>query len=204
MAGMSDERPVDGTATTKDMPAVEPRPTRKLEPIQHGKDLFGFYVGLGIVAVLIGLCAWLWTPLRIRYWEREVHRGSGRVGLAMSFGEVDYSGFAVNAAETLVAAGPRAEPAVSRLLACPDTQGIILQALRESKARWALPLLADTCQREPEISSRLRIVIAFQKITGKNFGGWQLMGDAEAEKSCRRFLDWWEGEGKTEYRGSDR
>jgi hypothetical protein len=71
---MSAEKPINGTATTKDMPAVEPRPTRKLEPIKHGKSLVGFYVALGVVAALVSIGTILWKPLHRAYSERAVTR----------------------------------------------------------------------------------------------------------------------------------
>ena len=60
MAGMNDERPIDGIATTKDMPEVEPRPTRKLEPAdpRDHRVYVWWVVGLGLLALLGAFC-WL-------------------------------------------------------------------------------------------------------------------------------------------------
>jgi hypothetical protein len=71
---MSAEKPIDGTATTKDMPAVGPRPSD--QPAKHERSLVGFYSALGVLALLIGAFAILWTPLRVRYWEWEMRRHS--------------------------------------------------------------------------------------------------------------------------------
>jgi len=62
---MSEEQPIGDTGTTKDMPAVGPRPAD--QPANRGRSLVGFYIALGVVAALVGLGAWMYAPLRLRY-----------------------------------------------------------------------------------------------------------------------------------------
>ena len=41
------------------------------QPAKHGRSLVGFYIALGVVAVLVGLGAWLYRPLMLAY---AIHR----------------------------------------------------------------------------------------------------------------------------------
>ena len=173
------------------------------QPAKHGRSLTGFYIAMSVVAALVGLGVWLWTPLRIRYWEREVHRGSLWVGISGSMGSFTYSGFAVDAAEKLVKVGPRAAPAMSRLLANSDTRGIVLQAISRTQPPWALPVLAEVCRREPDVWGRGQMVIVAQIIGHVNFGAWNLMVEADAQKASRNFLEWWDEYGHEAYGGSE-
>ena len=169
------------------------------QPAKHGRSLAGFYIAIGLVAAVVGLGIWLWTPLKIRYWEQEIHRTCLDLNAASSMGSVSYGGVPVDIAKQLVAAGPQAAPAVSRLLTSPETRRIVLQAIRDVRARWTLPLLADACQREEDRGGTLVLVITAQDITGKSFGAWWLMNDAAAENACSQFLGWWDSEGKAIY-----
>ena len=44
---------------------VEQQPKRE-------RSLLGFYIAMGVLAAMVVLGVWLWTPLRIWYWEREL------------------------------------------------------------------------------------------------------------------------------------
>ncbi len=180
------------------MPDVAEQPVAT----KQGKSLLGFYIGLGVVAAFLGLGTLLWTPISIRYWEGEVKRGSSQVAISGSMGSFTYSGFAADAAEKLAKAGPRAAPAASRLLANSATRGVVLQAISRVRPPWALPVLAEACRREPDMGVRGQMVIVAQTVGHVDFGAWNLMVDAEAQKASRNFLRWWDECGREAYGGN--
>lgn len=170
------------------------------KPVPSGPSLTGFYVALGAAAALVGLGAWLWTPARIWYWEREVRRGSPwNILVSGSMGVWTYSGPPVDAARKLVGIGPRAGPAVSRLILSPESRHPVLQAVGDSRAQWVLPVLANACRKEADPRSRIEMVVAAQELSGVNFGAWSMLADADLEKPYRSFLDWWDREGRARY-----
>jgi len=170
------------------------------EPPPAGRSLVGFYVALGVFAALVGLGAWLWTPARIWYWEREVRRGSPwNILVSGSMGVWRYSGPPVDAARKLVAIGPRAGPAVSRLVLPSESRPLVLQAVGDSRARWVLPIIANACRNEADPRSRIEMVVLAQKLSGADFGAWSMLADADLEKPYRSFLDWWDREGRAKY-----
>jgi hypothetical protein len=153
-----------------------------------------------VVAALIGLGTWLWTPLRVWYWEREIRRTSQwGVLCGGSMGYVWYTGETVDAGKRLVSIGPRAAPAVSRLIREPAIRGPVLQCIGDARAEWAMPILANACQSEEGAGAKILIVMTAQTVSGMNFGAWLGQGDPERGETLRRFLDWWEREGQAKY-----
>ena len=168
----------------------------------HGRSLTGFYIGLGVVAVLVGLGAWLWIPAKMWYWEREVRENStpsSELPAADAFLALDRGRLA---ADRLVAIGPRASPAVARMIAhSPNSLKSIAQALGKHKARWAIPMLAEACRKETRTSCINAIVAAAEEITGESLQASVWTGSKE-EASAKAFLKWWEREGESKYGGS--
>jgi len=156
------------------------------QPAKHGRSLVGFYIALGVVAVLVGLGAWLWTPLKISYCERRVLDSSLFPGQRSESGE------------RLARTWPAAAPAVERLLRSDShSRKAMLNGLVWAKATWCLPLLAAECQRQDGSSDcAMAIALSAQKISGQDFGGKE-----NAELAVQNFLSWWEREGQAKYGG---
>jgi hypothetical protein len=88
------------------------------EPPKKGKSLLGFYIALGVVAALLGLGVWLWTPLKVQYYERQLLDSSDEkpVHEVMYAGKKYRVGRQQWAAQKLVQCGPASLPALERLL----------------------------------------------------------------------------------------
>jgi formylglycine-generating enzyme required for sulfatase activity len=82
---MSDERPIDesGSATTKDMPAVEPRPPD--QPAKPGRSLTGFYVAVCIVIGLGLFGGWFWKTWTV-WWFDAAEAGRRQAAAAARLG----------------------------------------------------------------------------------------------------------------------
>ena len=178
------------------MPEVAEHPTK------HGRNLTGFYIGLGVVVALVGLGAWMWKPLYICHLEREVKHAISSAKFRSA------SGYDTpEAARKLARCGPSAYAAFDRLLKWQRfDDGEIVSAFwdRDLKGQtWALPLLA----REAK-STAFRVyhpaTCAAETITGIQFiepvanVKSDEFGQA-VDKGRERFLVWWEQEGRAKY-----
>jgi HEAT repeat protein len=77
MAGMSAEKPIDGPAATKDMPAVEPRPVSQ-PPDRRDRRVYVWWgAGLSLLALLAVFCWFLLRPyLEVRAAAKRVMAGA--------------------------------------------------------------------------------------------------------------------------------
>ena len=44
------------------------------QPATHGRSLTGFYIGVGVVAALVGLGVWQWTPMKVSYHAQSLRK----------------------------------------------------------------------------------------------------------------------------------
>jgi len=188
------------------------------QPAKQGRSLTGFYIALGVAAVLVGLGAWLWTPLRVLYWERELRRNAPIVSESESGyslyrvpGSSGYTPLSVHtqlrAARRLADIGPAAYASFNRLLNGSDGP-LALQALvvlDEPKDSWALPLVIHAASGKDAEKTLLATTVA-QKLTNRRF--YPVLPDTEPPRrpteeevaqAQRNLLDWWEREGKVKY-----
>jgi hypothetical protein len=164
-----------------------PESTEPPVPDQRGRSLTGFYIALGVVAALVGLGAWLWTPARIWYYERQFRAAKTSADLRA-------------AAEKLGDVGPQALPAFKRLLQSEDSANwtfVLHSGLGHPGRTWALPLIVQTARDSDDEIGRDAIWAA-ENVLGKRwaFGARDLEDVPEAR---RRLLAWWEREGRAKY-----
>jgi hypothetical protein len=173
------------------------------QPAKPIRGRIGFFIGLGVVAMVVVAWVWVVTPAEIRYWENRC-REEGYRATSRETGGVGEDRACVAAAENLVNLGPRTAPAVLRLLRDMQTRCPTLEALVKARAKWALPVLAEVCSEMPDGSGgRFFLTNAAQDISGVDFGcGGFLSHEARNEVGTpERFLQWWEREGKAKYGG---
>ena len=183
--------------------AKQPEAPRK-EP-----SLTGFYIVTAIVAALVGLGVWLWTPLKIAYWERQAreYRGElvrvGGPGTSLYAYKAPSDLKAIDAFDKLARVGPRAAPAFRRLLRHPVSQvrGFALVALISPKASWALPLIVEaSADQDPEVAGFA--VFVAEQIAGQTFSKrdrYQPVFPMDVSEGRKNLLDWWEREGRAKY-----
>jgi hypothetical protein len=183
------------------------------QPAKHGRSLTGFYIALGVVAVLVGLGAWLWTPLRVLYWEREVRRTAPIPSENLVPGprgfDPRFVGPRVQAARRLADIGPAAYASFNRLLnGSDDLLAIqVLSALGEPRDSWALPLIVHAASGKDAEKTPWAIGVA-QNITDRKFYPARPdtgqprpppLTEEDVAQGQRNLLDWWEREGKAMY-----
>jgi hypothetical protein len=156
-------------------------------PGKSGRSLTGFYIALGVVAALVGLGAWLWTPARIWHYERQFRAAKTNSDLHA-------------AAEKLGDVGPRALPAFKRLLQSEDyanRASVLHSGLGRPGHTWALPLIVETA-RDSDDTIAQDAIWAAEDVLGKRwvFGAQHLEYVPEARRSL---LAWWEREGRAKY-----
>jgi hypothetical protein len=147
--------------------------------------MLAFYVGTGVVLALF-LGGWFaWTPLRIAYYERSArtgHTGEPPDDLTTTKG--------LHAIYRLVEIGPRAEPALRRLLRSEsrDLRYEVASALRIREAQWTIPLLVLAAQdRDRDIAQTAM------------WGVEPVLHDGLRFRSTEELLSWWHREGKAKY-----
>jgi len=192
-----------------------------------GRSLTGFYVGLGVVTVLVGLGAWLWRPMRAVYLEKEVrkfqgdieymHGGRSMSGCWMIFlappgdaarweNGTDYGGIELPI-DKLVRMGPVARPALTRLLRDPEPRlrRLTIVTLGEAKPGWATDLMVEA-SRDPDDKVAAAAAWAMEEFSGLrlvNSRSGARPAEPEIERCRQSFLHWWGSEGRTK-RGGDR
>jgi len=168
-------------------------------PGKSGRSLTGFYIALGVVAALVGLGAWLWTPARIWYWERQVKKAPPTEVHGVQACNHDREIAACKLADL----GPVAYPAFQRLLQSNDMDVRVnaLIGVCNPRSTWALPLVAGSAQDQSNLPIIWTVVRTAEEITGQTFrtGG---RSQEELFEARRRLLAWWEREGRAKYGGA--
>jgi len=164
-----------------------PEVTEQASPPRPRRGMLGFYVAGFVFLGLVGLCAWLWTPIRILYWETKVTR-AGAEG----------DGYSASAAAVeLVRIGPAARPAIRRLLrsATPGLRWDMLTGIRDANQKWVVAEVVDSCRDEQDGK-----ILGFAASVMRHLVGITLSARSEETAALRRqILDWWEREGKAKY-----
>ncbi len=165
-------------------------------PSPARRSMLGFYIGTGVVCLMLlgAYCAW--TPLRIWRLERAARRGPEPLRCSPAFHE-------------LVRLGPQAYPAVKRAYDAANTSGKreVLEVLwLHSSAKWSLPLFIETACAEEDITQD-----RFELVSDAVAGGLHLAGLSGSEwkktetlvsqlrRNRKTLLDWWEAEGKVKH-----
>jgi hypothetical protein len=180
--------------------------------------MLGFYVAMGaLLALAVGFC-FAWTPLRIWYWQGEVRRRGpcGTTTLTRTPSGVHISRTPRgDAARELVRIGPRASPALKRLLQEGGDDRLrydVLSGIKGEDAPWVVPLLIDVLKGSEYAETRLTVQI-MELFAGRQFIPrpaysriLSLIGDSwneneRVEEGRKSALDWWEREGKAKYGG---
>ena len=200
-----------------------PAPSPK-EPAKRSKRMLGFYIAMGVVALLLVAFYFTWTPLKVWYWEREL-----RSFLAESARERSwYAGMELPAEGTVVIhfgkketpalgkllrAGPIAWPALKRIFDGLQTRqrADFFGCLRDSEERWPLQLAVSAAEDERG-KVLTEALDAAESLTNESFfpkgrrwtksfrGGAARDIDQEELKRARiAFLSWWEREGRAKY-----
>jgi hypothetical protein len=166
-------------------------------PARPGRSLTGFYIAIGVVAALVGLGAWLWTPAQVWYWERQVSKDPYHTeanGLRVCRNDREM------AACKLADLGPIAGPAFRRLLQSNDMDVRVnaLIGVCNPRSTWALPLVADCARDESNLPIIWTVVRTAEEITGQTFrtGG---RSQSELLEARRKLMAWWEREGQAKY-----
>jgi hypothetical protein len=177
-----------------------PAPSPEPPPAEKKRSLLGFYIAMGVMAALFVAGYFAWTPLRVLYMERQVMQASSFPGI----GGLGVKTARQEKAEELARLGPVTYHAFARLLKAehPGDQMVVLHALAETKSTWALPLFAEYIQ-SPGRKPLFAAVAAgdTETMVGKQFMLHKSTGtDNQLYKETRRrFLVWWEREGKAKY-----
>jgi hypothetical protein len=160
----------------------------------------GFYIAVGVVAALVGLGAWLWTPAKIRYLTWRVYHPGGERGT----GEQGWN--RTLAVDRLIELGPRSTGAFDRILRSPDPEvvGTALAELEGLRPKWIMPLLARICREESGTDTAGTAAWLAERISGQNFSYSSPMDRFFSNPPVAReqqFLEWWEREGRDQYAG---
>jgi hypothetical protein len=146
------------------------------EKAMQGRSLAGFYIVLGVTAALLGLGAWLWRPVKVRFLETTARTFDGAIGSVQNGdcklyvdlvdihffpspyggtyhygnGDPERANRAIRAAAELAQMGPTAHAAMSRLLKDPDSRvrGLAVVVLGQSRATWASDLVVQASDDE--------------------------------------------------------
>jgi len=167
------------------------------------KSLLGFYVGAGVLAFLFAVFCFVWTPLRIWYWEGQVLANAPTTELVLE-GDPPLAGPCTIAARRLADVGPSSAGALRRLLGEESVhlQFEVVAALRRPQDTWALPILGEVITREdPNYWVAVVALRNADRITGQDFpeeDPRQQKGDL-VTPARKRFQDWWNREGKAKY-----
>jgi len=175
-------------------------------PEEKGRSLAGFYIAVGIVAALVLLGAWLWTPVSIWYWERETRKACYEEAATISTSSFSKS---LQAANRLVRIGPPAYSALGRLLAdrAMPLRIRVLGATVDSRADWALPLVVKA-SGDPDGSIAEQALVTACYLAERDFITGQegtLLSHIDKKRpdivatGRQKLLTWWESEGRARY-----
>jgi hypothetical protein len=181
-----------------------PEPTD--QPAEHGRSLAGFYITLGVVAALVGLGAWLWTPLRVSYLQYRMLKENpeNEVSMLAATAHLNrrdeyYSGDeSYGALATLARVGPAAYPAFARLFHSRNTslKSGALVVLQHYRAIWAMPLIVDVALEQDKDIAWEAVDTVQNLVVGLDSG---LRHGASFEEARRGVRSWWEREGQAKY-----
>jgi hypothetical protein len=153
---------------------------------EKGRSLAGFYITVGVIAALVLLGTWLWTPAKITYWEWQARRG----------GDGPITPGRQHALGALLQMGPPAQPALGRLLRSPHSnlRREIVDILYAGVNQRDLPLIVIAAQcNDPRVARHATdaawkvLYVEIEQGRVGNFAG------------PRELLDWWEREGRARY-----
>lgn len=161
------------------------------------RSLLVFYIGLGVIAALIGLFSILWTPLRVWHWERQARVAKDEAPLP--YLGVDQA--KVAAAMKLATIGEPAQAAFRRLLASEDSsvRYNAVEALSTGDPHWALSLLVDAAKQEADGRVQANIVSTARYLSGHRPSNSSCSASGEWKQGIPDLLAWWEREGKAKY-----
>ena len=187
-------------------------------PVKKRRGMVAFYVATGVACLLLVGFYFAWTPLRVWYWEREVHhRESSRLKRTPS-GVVINRATISDAARELVRIGPRAAHALKRLLQEEGENHLrldVLDGIRGEDVPWVAPLLVGLLRTSQHSEARVTVQI-MEQCSGRQFmpppargrienlAGSTWGKDERVEEGRKNALVWWEKEGKAKYGRSDR
>jgi hypothetical protein len=185
-----------------------------VETSRRRKGLLAFYVGTGVVVLVLVGFWFAWTPLKVWYWERQVRRAPGASYTAGPDGwKIALDLPRTQAARALADLGPSSEMAFRRLLNSRNSKlnGYVLKALNRPEDSWALPMLVDIAKHE-DLELAEDAIYAAQRIAGESFFPPQKgTGDISdiplggirkpkgVEPARVRLLAWWNREGRARY-----
>ena len=209
---------------------LPPLPQRGDSPEPVGKKrkgMLGFYVLTGVALALFGSFYFAWTPLKVRYWERELTRffestAGGRSGYAITQNSgvpttVSCGTRNTRALSKLLEIGPPARSALERTCASfPSQRSLIIGYLGCPQGMWTFPLVIEAaCEQDSLVA--VSAVDAAERLSGQSFfpKGPRMVrskpgpgamsreiGDSELAAARKNLLDWWEREGKAKYGSS--
>jgi len=194
---------------------MAPRTDGPFDSPPHCGSLRRFYAALGVVVLLVLLGAWLQAPLRVWYWENAVRRACAA---SEKPNPEDPRGFPPirRSARVLAAIGPRAGPALDRLLQDHELSNSewILWGIGDADAVWALPMVVrETRNGYYDIAATALMVAG--TLARREFIGEKDFYDAKNTDDGKnlykivgpgqeRLREWWEREGLAKYGGTEK
>ena len=189
-------------------------------PAKRSRRMLGFYVAMGVALALAVSFYFAWTPLRVRYWEREVRReapGYSRRPQVSQDGRVVFVNMVLgDPAGKLAALGPGSAPAFERLLRAeaPGVRLAAVEGLHRARAEWCVPLLVGAVgDADSEVSVTATRAVADIMKNGLHKSSqldltravnlYLSLRQKEPARLRQEVLDWWESEGQAKYGGAE-
>jgi hypothetical protein len=178
------------------------------------KGLLAFYVGTGVVALLIVGFYFARTPLKLWYLQ---HKAMGILGDSTPKGTRDpYWDDYLPCVREIVEVGPAAVPALCRVIkAVPhDTnRAYVIDFVQIEDSRdmlrmrtWLLEVFYVMARDDKSRFVQLKAIVRAESVARRSFAppdSKSYSEKAHLDFSRKNFLDWWEREGKAKY-GSSR